>query len=153
MSTPARRLAAALDLNPRDAAIALAEARKEQGDWLDEFATELDRHRASSSLARTLSNWGLSQSDAARLFGVSRQAVSKWLEQGVPPERAETMADLGAATDFLVHYVKRERIPAVVRRPAPALDNRSLLDLVAAGDSRGALVACREMFAFDRAHN
>jgi hypothetical protein len=49
--------------------------------------------------------------------------------------------------------VKRERIPAVVRRPAPALDNRSLLDLVAAGDSRGALVACREMFAFDRAHN
>jgi predicted transcriptional regulator len=153
MSTPARRLAAALDVDPRAAATALAEARTEQRDWLDEFAAELDRYRAGSSLARTLSAWGLSQSDAARLFGVSRQAVSKWLEQGVPPERAETMADLGAATDLLVHYLKRERIPAVVRRQASALDNSSLLDLVAAGKSREALVACREMFAFSRAHD
>jgi hypothetical protein len=153
MSTPARRLAAALAADPREAASALAEARKEQRDWLDEFAAELDRHRARSSFARTLSTWGLSQSDAARLFGVSRQAVGKWLEQGVPPERAETMADLGAATDLLVHYVKRERIPAIVRRRAPALADGSLLDRVAAGKSREALVACREMFAFERAHD
>jgi hypothetical protein len=48
-------------------------------------------------------------------------AVSKWLEQGVPAERVETVADLAAATDLLVRYLQRDRIPAVVRRPAPAL--------------------------------
>ena len=46
------------------------------------------------------------------------------------------MADLAAATDLLDRYVKRERIPAVVRRSAPVLDGNSLLDLAAAGDTR-----------------
>ena len=44
-------------------------------------------------------------------------AVSKWLEQGGPAERVETVADLAAATDLLVRYLQRDRIPAVVRRP------------------------------------
>jgi len=60
---------------------------------LDEFAEHLDRHRAEQSLARTLAVWGLSQSEAARLFDVSRQAVSKWLDSGVPAERGEAVAD------------------------------------------------------------
>jgi hypothetical protein len=37
--------------------------------------------------------------------------------------------DLAAATDELDRRVKRERIPAVVRRPASDLGGRSLLDL------------------------
>lgn len=151
MGTPARQLAEALDLDPREAASALAAAHEGERDWLDRFAAELDRHRAGSSLARTLSVWQLSQSEAARLFGVSRQAVSKWIEHGVPADRTELVADLAAATDLLVRYVKRERIPAVVRRPANALGGKSLLDLLADGRSRDVLGACREMFAFENA--
>jgi predicted transcriptional regulator len=95
--------------------------------------------------------WGLSASEASRLFGVSRQAVSKWLVQGVPSERIETVGDLTAATDLLVRYLKPDRIPATVRRKASHVGDRSLLDLVATGDSGGVLEACRAMFDFSGA--
>jgi predicted transcriptional regulator len=153
MAAPAKRRAETPDLDPRDAASRLIAAHADDAEWLDAFAVELDRRRAASSLARTLGVWQLSQSDAARLFGVSRQAVSKWLEQGVPADRVETVADLAAATDLLVHYLKRDRVPAVVRRAVPALEGRSLLDLLGAGLSGELLQACRGMFAFDRAQS
>lgn len=149
MSTAATRLTSITELEPRRA----AEIVVEDGDgaWLDAFAECLDRCRAGRALARTLAVWGLSQSDAGRLFGVSRQAVSKWLDGGVPADRSEAMADLSAATDLLVHHLQRDRIPAVVRRPARALGGRSLLDLVAEHDTGAVLDACRSMFAFERA--
>lgn len=89
----------------------------------------------------------MSQSEAARLFGVTRQAVGKWLTGGVPAERAESVADLAAATDLLVRYLKRDRIPAVVRRQAAGLDGKSLVDLVAESRTRD-VEACRLMFDF-----
>lgn len=148
MSRPAIKLT---ELDPRDAAASLVADQQDKRGWLDEFAESLDRHRAGQALARVLSAWDINQSEAARHFGVSRQALSKWLVQGVPGERTEAVADLSAATDLLVQHIKRDRIPAVVRRRATALDNRSLLDLLAAGDTRAVLGACREMFHFDRA--
>ena len=125
-------------------------AHEKQRGWLDEFAEYLDRCRAGRSLARTLAVWGLSQSETARLFGVSRQAVSKWIDAGVPVERSEAVADLAAATDLLVHYLKRDRIAAVVRRPVARMSDRSLVDLLADGQTREILATCREMFAFER---
>jgi hypothetical protein len=62
------------------------------------------------------------------------------------------VADLAAATDLLVRHLQRDRIPAVVRRPAPALGRRSLLELLDAGEAHGVLAACRAMFAFGDAH-
>ena len=151
MSAPAEIVARVARLTPREAARRLVESR--QGDeWLDAFAEQLDRHRAGQSLARTLEVWHLSQSAAARLFGVSRQAISKWIEKGAPAERAEVIADLAAATDLLVRYLKRDRIPAVVRRPITALQDRSLLGLLERGRSTEVLQACRDMFSFDQAH-
>lgn len=150
MATPAENLVVTR-LSPREAARLVVESR--QGDpWLDAFAEQLDRHRAGQALARTLQVWDLSQSAAARLFGVSRQAVSKWMEGGAPAERAAVIADLSAATDLLVHYLKRDRIPAVVRRPVARLGGHSLLDLLQQGRSHELLQACRDMFSFDQAH-
>lgn len=140
-------------LEPEEAVDRLLEHRGPGDDgWLDRFAEHLDRRRSGRSLERTLSVWGLSQSEAARLFGVSRQALGKWLERGPPVDRARTVADLAAATDLLVHYLKRDRIPAVVRRGNAATRNRSLLDLLGAGESSTILAVCRDMFRFDRAH-
>lgn len=153
MGHPARKLDDIIELDPRDAAAELAAAHQGERGWLDEFAESLDRHRAGQSLARTLAVWDLNQSQAARLFGVSRQALNKWLEHGVPAERAEAIADLAAATDLLVRYLKRERIPAVVRRPAEALQDRSLLELLEAQETRALLEACRDMFQFDSAQH
>lgn len=131
---------------PSELAGAILATHGSSSDWLDEFAEALDRGRAGQELGRVLDAWGLSQSEAAVLFGVSRQALSKWLHRGVPAERTTAVADLSAATDLLVRYLKRERIPAVVRRPAPALQGRSLVDLVGEARTRDVLIACRAMF-------
>jgi hypothetical protein len=120
--------------------------------WLDDLASALDARRDVAPLQRVMSVWGLTQSDIGELMGVSRQAVSKWLAAGVPTDRADGVADLAAATDILVRYLKRDRIPAVVRRPAPALSGRSLLEIVADGDTHGVLVACRAMFDIAAVH-
>lgn len=114
------------------------------------------RSRAASEsaleLMRTLEVWQLSQAEAAKSFRVSRQAFAKWLKRGVPPSRAVAVADLRAATELLEHYLKRDRISAVVRRPIPRLDGVSLLDLLGQGDTHQVLSACRDMFDFERAH-
>jgi len=139
-------------LDPKSAAQQLIDARKQHGGWLDEFSEQLDRQRNAAAMERVLTVWGLNQSDAARIFGVSRQAISKWLAQGVPAERAEAIADIAAATDLLVHHLKRDRIPAVVRRRAAALDNQSLLSMLERQSFRDVLAACRALFAFGEAH-
>jgi hypothetical protein len=91
--------------------------------------------------------WGLNQSDAARMFSVSRQAIAKWSATGPPSERAAALADLSAATDLLVRYLRRERVPAVVRRPVDAAGGRTLLQIATSSPAE-ALVRCREMFDF-----
>jgi len=101
--------------------------------WLRELADELDRELRTDPLRRFMSLWGLSASEVARSFGVSRQAVSKWLRSGIPVDRSPALSDLESATDLLDRHLRRERIPAVVRRPADRLGGSSLLDLVFAG--------------------
>jgi hypothetical protein len=139
-----------VELAPSEAARALVEQADEA--WLAELQLSLDRELAHPGLERILAVWDLSQADAARLFGVTRQAIGKWLAQGPPAGRAGSFADLGAATDLLVRHLKRDRIPAVVRRPSSRLGGRSLLEVAAAGRTRELLLACREMFAFGDAH-
>ena len=134
--------------DPRSAAEELVAAHQGEEEWLDAFAEHLDRQRSRESLLRVLAAWGLSQSEAARVLGVSRQAVGKWVEKGVPADRSPLIADLAAATDLLVRYLKRDRIPAVVRKPAPAFGDRSLLELLAHQGSPAVLEACRQMFDF-----
>ncbi len=138
----------ALEADPKVLANQLVEASRDRPGWLETFAGELESRALGSQLRRFLDVWGLSASEAARLFGVSRQALSKWLAQGLPVDRLTTVADLAAATDLLVHHLKVDRIPAAVRRQADRLGGRSLVELVGAGDSRGVLDACRAMFDF-----
>ncbi len=138
----------ALEADPKILASQLVAASRDRPGWLETFTGELESQALANQLRRFLDVWGLSGSEAARLFGVSRQAVSKWLAQSPPADRLMTVADLAAATDLLVHYLKADRIPAAVRRKAEGLGGRSLADLVAAGDSHGVLEACRAMFDF-----
>ncbi|MCY4363469.1 MAG: hypothetical protein OXE42_15035 [Gammaproteobacteria bacterium] len=139
-------------LDPEVAAEQIFTAHKHEGAWLDAFTESLDRRRSRESFARTIEVWNLSQAEAARFFGVSRQAVGKWLRHGVPPERAGAVSDLAAATDLLVLHLKRDRIPAVVRRPIQVLNGITLIDLLAQGDTRTLLATCRDMFRFERVH-
>ena len=44
-------------------------------DWLRALTDDLDRRVRTAPLERFLTLWGLSASEAARVFGVSRQAL------------------------------------------------------------------------------
>jgi hypothetical protein len=115
--------------------------------WLRVLTDDLDRRLRTDPLERLLALWGLSASEAARVFGVTRQALSKWRQSGVPSDRTPALMDLAVATDELDRRLKRERIPAVVRRRAPDLGDRSLLEL--AGEGRYAEVRDAVAAMFD----
>lgn len=119
-------------------------------DWLRELVDALDREVRTGPLRRLITLWGLSNAGAARLFGVSRQAFSKWLVGGPPAERADDVTEVDNITSLLDRHVKRERIPAVVRRPAARLGGRSLIEALEAGHYRLASEVMAESFDIRR---
>jgi predicted transcriptional regulator len=132
--------------------IELAHELAETADaaWIRELVDALDREIRRRPLERVISLWDLSNASAARLFGVSRQAFSKWLTKGPPADRVDDVSRVEAITDLLDRYVKRERIPAVVRRPATALDDRSIIEILQQGDYQRAAEAVAAMFDLRR---
>ncbi len=140
------------DVEPEVIAAQIAAAHASDPGWLDAFTDALHQQRAASQARRVFTVWGINHSEAGRMFGVTRQAVSRWIIDGIPATQTVALADLAAATDILTHYVKADRIPAVVRRPAPALDHKSLLDFVADGRTSDVVGACRRMFQFTGTH-
>jgi transcriptional regulator with XRE-family HTH domain len=139
---------------PEQAARSLLQRLSDRDDaasWVGRFVAELEELTEREELERVLTTWGLSKAELARIFGVSRQGVAKWLATGVPPDRRPALADLAAATDLLARYLKRERIPAVVRRPAERLEGSSLLDLARQGRTSEVLASVREFFDLRRA--
>lgn len=103
-------------------------------DLLRQIVDRLDHQLNASSLQRTVRLWDISATQLAAMFAISRQAASKWLAEGAPASRRDQVALLGQATDLLDQWVKRERIPAVVRRPVEALGGRTRLDVARAGE-------------------
>lgn len=119
-------------------------------DWLRDLVDALDREIRTDPLRRLNTLWNMSNAGAARLFGISRQAYSKWLASGPPADRADDVIAVDNVTDLLDRYVKRERIPAVVRRPAPRLGDRSIIECLEDGDYGLAEQRVREMFDLRR---
>ena len=78
--------------------------------------------------------WDISATQLGVMFGVSRQAMSKWLSDGPPSIRRDQVALLDQSTDLLDRWIKRDRIPAVVRRNVDSLDGRTRLDVALAGE-------------------
>lgn len=101
---------------------------------LRRIVDRLDHQLNASPLQRTVRLWDISATQLGEMFGISRQAASKWLSDGAPAGRRDQVALLGHATDLLDQWVKRERIPAVVRRPVEQLGGRSRLEVALAGE-------------------
>lgn len=119
-------------------------------NWLRALTDDLDRRVRTRPLERLMTLWALSASEAAQAFGVTRQAFSKWRQSGVPADRATVLADLAETTDTLDRHLKRERIPAVVRRPAQSLGGLSLYDLACQGRHAELREAVAAMFDLRR---
>lgn len=143
-----RTVAALTELPPAEVVARLFDAADDE--WARGFVAEVERRSATGRLERLTARWRLSNAAAAEVFGVSRQAFSKWLRDGPPAEREPPIADLDAATDLLERYVRADRIPAVVRREAPALGGTSLLAMARAGRTTEVLQAVRAMFDLRR---
>jgi hypothetical protein len=118
--------------------------------WLREVVSRLDLTLQRSALERLITLWSVSSAEAAGFFGVSRQAFAKWLQVGPPADRAPAIAALEDATELLARHLKRERIPAVVRRPSTLTGERSILQMASAGEYEQVLGAVRTMFDLRR---
>ncbi len=94
--------------------------------------------------ARVKDLFGLTSSDVARLFGVSRQAVDQWEAIGaVPGARREKLANLLSVGELLERKLSPGRLALVARRRADAYGGMTMLDMVAA-DRDGELRALTE---------
>jgi len=143
------------DHGDMDASIAPEELANElidsaDADWLRELVDALDRRVRTEPLRRLTTLWDLSNAAAARIFGVSRQAFSKWLATGPPADRVDDVVAVDDITTLLDRYVKRERIPAVVRRPAPRLGDASIVERLESGAFEETAEAVRSMFDLRR---
>lgn len=103
-------------------------------DLLRKVIDQLDQELASRPLDRITRLWDVSASQIGKMFGVSRQAATTWLHDGPPAARADQIALLDQSTNLLAQWIKRERIPAVVRRPIDQLGGRSRLEVALAGE-------------------
>jgi hypothetical protein len=102
--------------------------------------------RVRSPLDRVASVLGVSRTELACLFGVRRQAIEQWEARGIPGERREKLATLDAIVDLLTAKLKTDRIPAVVRRPARAYGDQSILEAITAGNEALVLGELRNAF-------
>ena len=125
-TTPLEAFAAQARRRPDDAARRLLAL---DADAASALVQALERRLSAEPLHRLERVWQLSASQAAELFGVSRQAYAKWRTGGVPADRRADVADLDAATAELLAHLRADRIPAAVRRAAPAMGGRSLVEL------------------------
>lgn len=101
-----------------------------------------------SDLARAQAVFGLSVTELAGLFGVTRQAASLWLVDGPPKARLPKVAGVAAVADILAHRLKPARVPGIVRKPAEAFGGRSILELIAADEHEWLLESVRRSFDY-----
>lgn len=104
----------------------------------------------SEPLRRTMETLSLSKSDVAKLMGVSRQAVDKWLLAGPPAERAPKIGALAELADILRYRLLPGLPGEVVRRPAPAYGGRTMLEVIADDKHEWLLQTTKDSFDFNR---
>ncbi|GMR03082.1 MAG: hypothetical protein BMS9Abin20_1446 [Acidimicrobiia bacterium] len=90
--------------------------------------------------------FGLSITDLGRLFGVTRQAVAQWRSSEVPPARLAKVSTVGSIADLLDSQLKSDRIPGIVRRPAPVYRGRSILEMIQEDQHNAVLDQARSSF-------
>lgn len=70
----------------------------------------------------------LGSAETGRIFGVSRQAVDQWRQNGIPAERRADVERVRDVARVLHGELLPDRIPQVVRNPARGLGGRSILE-------------------------
>ncbi|HET6506236.1 MAG TPA: hypothetical protein VFG42_05570 [Baekduia sp.] len=76
--------------------------------------------------------FALNDTELARLFGVSRQAVTQWRAGKVPANRLAKLTTVASLADLLARKLKPDRLPGVARRAADAYGGLTMLEMIAA---------------------
>jgi hypothetical protein len=87
------------------------------------------------ALRRLAAQLGLSYDQLGRMFQVSGETARRWEkgETSVPQKRRAEISHATAALDRLLAMFKPERLSQVVRRPAPAFEQRPALEWILRG--------------------
>lgn len=104
----------------------------------------------ATDLERIRDAWALGDEELAQACGTDVADMHTWLAHGVPEHQASTLEDLLTATVLLVAHVREERVADVVRRAAPAMGGRSLLELALAHRHEEVRKAVKDMFDLRR---
>ena len=80
----------------------------------------------------------------------SPEEVAEKLAAGHDPQWIRSVVSLLDQRSPLERYVKRDRIPVVVRRTSPLTGNKSLIDLATAGKYDKVLAVVKQMFDLRR---
>jgi hypothetical protein len=107
---------------------------------------ELQQHR--SPLDTIAEGFGLTETGLAELFGVRRQAVAQWRDDGIPSARQEKVATVASIADLLSRKLKAERVPGIARRPAEAYDGLTMLEMISHDRYAELLDSVRESFDY-----
>ncbi|WP_419945021.1 helix-turn-helix domain-containing protein [Candidatus Poriferisodalis sp.] len=117
--------------------------------WFSKAMGDIEFERNSATpLRRAMATLDLSSGAFAELMGVTRQAVDKWLVSGPPSQRLPKIATIVEIADIL-RYRLREGMPSIVaRRSAPAYEDRTMLELIAADEHEWLLRDIEKMFDY-----
>lgn len=103
-------------------------------------------HDSRAVLARVRELFALDLTELAKLFGVSRQAATVWLRDGVPPARRAKAGAVLELAELLSRKLRPGRTAGVVRRPSAEHGGRSFLELIAEDRHEELLERVRESF-------
>ncbi len=139
-------------ISPRALVDLLTTEYEQDQSWVESVSEILNERLPVLSLSRILRVWHFSEREMEDILDVDEGAVDEWQQETIPNSMAQSISELAAATDLLIHHIKRDRIAAVVRRPIRCLDGQSLVALLSEEGTGSVLRACRDMFDFNSAN-
>jgi len=120
----------------------------EPAQFLRLATRELDAAR--DPLDRVADVFALRDTDLAKLFGVSRQRIAQWRDDGVPLAHQPKLNAIARIADVLERNLVVERIPGIVRTAAPAFGERTLLEQIERDEHDDAFRRVEESFDWAR---
>jgi transcriptional regulator with XRE-family HTH domain len=111
----------------------------------------LSRSATSRKLDRIREIFDLSEHDLAALFGVQRQSVSGWRENGMPSSRLASLERIFALAEIFKREFIASRIPEIVRTPDEWLDGRNILETIRISGPEAIYAYLHKLFTYDGA--